>query len=239
MERRRQVFLGYCHGRNTHQPFTASLTQAMDAECNKDLIGGVIHVGGLYVDDNRNRIAQMFLDCPEGEWLLMLDTDIVFAPETVSLLVDIAEDNECAILSGLYVGTPTEEGLVVPIWFVRGENGQFQSVAKLKTDGPQELDAVGMGVCLIHRNVFESMARAYADDPWHWFGRDIYIDRGIAKRAGEDITFCLRAQALHFQIWGDARINVGHIKERVLTIETLFKENSVQVKPAEAVQHGK
>src|SRR5215813_11564779 len=237
------VVVGYCHGQKVDATLTPTLLDLMGSPVGKRLVGGVIHLGGLYIDDNRDLIAAKFLAETDAEWLWMLDTDIIFPPEVLEMMLESAHPQLRPILSALYVGRMDGQTLT-PIWCeIDPDTHEYHSVKKLDPSGPQELNAVGMGCCLIHRSVLEAMREVHSQ-PWYWFGRDLYLvehEDGTEewKRLGEDQTFCKRAWALGFPTHGDCRIQVGHTKPHVYSVEDLIKEGSIRLEPKKEPNNGK
>ncbi len=224
MGKDRKVALGYVSGGGWKESFGRSLVQlALYDKDNRDVIDGLAFNNGLYVDQNRNGLAQTFLSSP-CEWLFQLDTDIAFDPDTLDRLLDTAKETDAKIVSGLYIGRINmKEGgpQLCPVWFMKKPSGYFRTVGELRT-APQEVDAVGMGCVLIHRSVFEAFP--YEGHPRRWFSCEDRLVDGKWEFFGEDIVFCDRAKALGFKIVGNSLIQVDHDKGQMLTVELMVKE---------------
>ena len=76
----------------------------MDAlRANPDVWGDRIRGNsGANVSKARNEIARRFLDESEDEWLLMVDTDLLFATDFILGLLEAADPEERPVISGLY-----------------------------------------------------------------------------------------------------------------------------------------
>ena len=220
------VCTGYCYG-TREEEFVDSLRdlQIFDAAHN-GLVQHEAKIRGLYIEENRNNVVRDFLNTKDS-WLVSLDTDIHFRPEMVYALYDVADPVKRPIVSGIYFGR-LAKGRLVPIWFMDTQKGQYTTVKQVEPDSgqPQELDAIGMGFCIIHRSVFEKLAEIHAKDHWTWFGRDeaLNAEDGQIHHLGEDLSFCRRARAAGFPIYGHAGIQVGHIKKQALSYELWLRE---------------
>src|ERR1700677_745066 len=93
-----------------------------------------------------------------------------------------------------------------------------------------ELDAVGMGCCLVHKTVLEKMAETPDFRRLQWFGREI-IDHegGIIGRYGEDVAFCNRAQRAGFKIYGHGGVAIDHVKSRKENVQTFTERIQLSV----------
>lgn len=233
MKNQGTVALGYCFGTQAKE-FRDSLRdlQIYNAQ-HGGLFQAEIPVEGCYIEENRNQMVRRFLaripTIPHLEWLLSVDADIDFVPEMAYAIYEQADRVERPIMSGVYFSRLGDEGRICPVWFMDKKNGKYSTPPTLN-GGLQELDAVGMGFCLIHRSVIDKMAEVYANDSWTWFGRDAVFnteDRTY-HHLGEDLTFCRRAKQLGFPVWGHAAIQVGHIKKTGLSYEDWLKEHHPQ-----------
>lgn len=225
------VGVGYAHGGMVHEPFLRSMLNAWVFDHDRmRLIQGYFTSGGLYVAVNRNKVCEEFLK-QDGEWLWMLDTDIVFPEDTLYRLLKLATDNDCQILSALYFGRLlSERNATQPIWLMESDTGVYQTLAEFSAGHLYRVDCVGMGCCLIHRSVLERMKEVFNKDEWIWFGHDTVTKKdGSVTHLGEDVTFCRRIRSLGIDIYGSSDVIVGHIKSRTENLET-FAEMTGQLK---------
>jgi GT2 family glycosyltransferase len=209
-----KISIGYIHGGTLENEFVASLFNflAHDSNNRRVVDGKVIKIRGAYLDDNRNEVVREFME-RDHDYLLFLDTDHTFPPELIYALIDTAADHSFPICSALYFGELKEKALQ-PVWFqpqVDGEGLRVMDSFQMGLVHP--VSAVGMGCCLIRRDVLEVVGKAHADDAWPWFGRDQYTYKGRKYAYGEDMCFCVRAGKLGFQTWGHAGLVLGHIKK--------------------------
>jgi hypothetical protein len=76
---------------------------------------------------------------------------------------------------------------------------------------PFTVDYVGFGWVLVKHGVFESM-----DYPWFGPKLQVFENGEVQDFCGEDVSFCLDAKSLGYEIWVDPRIRVGHEKIRII-----------------------
>lgn len=160
----------------------------------------------------RNGLVAEFLDT-DCEWAWFVDTDMVFAPDTLDRLVDRAHETGYSIVGALCAMVGSSRP--IPNLFYDSRDGMFDSPVDYP-EGPTPVAATGTGCVLIHRNVFEAIRRDRTDGDWAWFNTDIRPDpvTGKPMMLGEDLTFCLRARESGFGVLVDCDIEVGHHKDR-------------------------
>lgn len=185
--------------------FVVSLMRLADARGITKAIFANGDVGRL--DEGRNRVAGEFLKT-DAEWLLWLDTDIVFTVQDFDKLLMRGKTNP--IVSGLYFRAsdpPTPCAM-------RYKDGRARVLETVPPGKVISVDTAGFGFMLTHREVLEKML-AQDFNPTHpWF------DNGQIGPAGQtladDASFCWRAKQLGYDIILDTDVRVGHIKPRPL-----------------------
>jgi len=164
----------------------------------------------LGADMRRGKDQKPFNGQVEYDYLLWIDSDVIFSPEHFQRLLDHKVD----IVSGLYLMEGAKEFATVKDWdegfFIA--NGRFQFLTLQDLAFCRNLIDVaytGMGFMLVRRGVFEAME-------YPWF-------KPLEKRIGhmvdftmEDVAFCLRAREKGFKIFVDPAVRVGHEKGVVL-----------------------
>jgi hypothetical protein len=210
--------IGWCDGGNVTGAFTMSLLGYREFDfANRKLHSAFLRVPGAFIADNRNTILKEFLN--RGiPWLLMLDSDVEFSPTAPHALVDEAEARGIKVLSGAYFTTMGKKETFSVVWLKRHKPTPYRLLRADDLDVDEmitEVDAVGMGMCLIHRAVAEAVTASVGDDPRGPFGRMVVADdEGTKHLLGEDLSFCRRAQDLGFRIYGHGGIIGGHHKTR-------------------------
>ncbi|MEM2904993.1 MAG: hypothetical protein QW587_04560 [Candidatus Bathyarchaeia archaeon] len=171
-------------------------------------------------DQSRNIVATEALR--EGcEWVLFLDTDIVFPSYTIRRLLS----HNRPIVTGLYFRRHPE---VFPELFKYDETGALRPLTVDEVlqryrmpDDLIEVDGCGAGCLLVHRSVFEDLKdhvplkTIYGEhlgnlEYYEFFKYTI----GEAKRGySEDLEFCDRVRRRGWTIVCDLRVNCGHLTQ--------------------------
>jgi hypothetical protein len=202
-----EIGIGYVHPGMEHEIFAVSLRRFAQAFPQTAFIG--VESGPL-IARHRNRILDAFVKEEGLTHLLMCDTDIGFMPEQV---VQLMTDRK-PIVSGLYhlldadgtlraAGCKVVDGVYLPL-----------EARDLKRETFQ-VDAVGMGFCLIERRVITELLErdhlaGLGEHPHLWpFAEILYNGQAI----GEDVTFCLRSE---YRSWLNPNVRVQHTKRVIL-----------------------
>ena len=147
------------------------------------------------------------------DYQLWIDSDIVFNTEKFWQLVLMDQD----IASGWYM---TEDGKTTSVahWMeeddFRNNGGVMnhetgESISKRRK--PFTVDYTGFGWVLIKKGVFENL-----EYPWFAPKMQVFESGEVQDMCGEDVSFCLDAKEMGYDIWCDPRIRVGHEKMRVI-----------------------
>ena len=178
-----------------HDPsyhYTVSLANLLTVSAGTSI--GYFTSRGSLVALRRNLIAERALSCG-ADWLLWIDADQSFPPDTLKRLLAHRLD---------FVGCniPIRYDPIGPTAGRLGEDGRVRHIwTEPGNKNVEPVDVLGMGVCLVHRRVFEA-----AKAPW--FG-------GTA----EDHEFCLKSAQAGFRPHVDHGLSweIGHVGERMLT----------------------
>jgi hypothetical protein len=79
-----------------------------------------------------------------------------------------------------------------------------------RRSGLEEVGALGLGFCLMKAPIFERV-------PKPWFATEIGDDGELI--CGEDVHFCNQARIAGVPVFVDHDLTIGHIAERILTLE--------------------
>lgn len=189
--------------------------------------------------ESRQRHFDRFL--ADGHtWLLMLDADMVFAPDTLERLLS----HDVEYVSGYYVQRRYHP--MLPVWFrpVR-EWPPEPFLAEPERGRLHELGASGWGCVLLHRGVIEDTRARVLKGQWDiledemtfWpydaavvmaalsrgdidaLRRELRPLRGQYDRqpVGSDIRYPFLARAAGYTLWGDPDVRPGHVVSYPLT----------------------
>jgi len=154
--------------------------------------------GSKVIPFAREQVNQFVLDNYHGAThILNVDDDMVFPPDTLEKLLSYDKD----IVGVLYTGR-TKPWL--PQIFKKVD-GKFKHWLFPPGNDVFQADAVGFGLTLIKRQVFEQLSK-----PWFQF----YLGD-----KGEDLYFCEKAKDAGFEIWVDGTSEYGHMGEHMFTMK--------------------
>ncbi|MBQ1047865.1 hypothetical protein KBX50_05250 [Micromonospora sp. C51] len=197
-------------------------TIATDREDACRLAGWTQVRSGANVAAARNRLVNWFLDT-HADWLLMVDTDMVWTPEDVTTLLAHAHPDAAPIVGGLCFAKEFDSGAVWPTLFEAEDAGGFPRLFRFHSWPPNALyqvDGTGAAFLLVHRTVFETVAARGFSVAYPWFQET----ENPAGRVSEDLTFCLRARACGYPVHVHTGVQVGHIKTHVVTAGTYLSQ---------------
>ena len=145
-------------------------------------------INGYSISENRNWLAAQAVK-NECEYLLMIDDDMVFPPDTAKVLVSRDKD---------IIGVPYHTKVYPHNITVMLAEGVTMSETE-----PNEVTAIGAGVLLIKTNVFKKV-------PQPWFDIDKF-ENGATKM-GEDYWFCNKAYSYKYKIYSEPTLKgLAHI----------------------------
>ena len=157
--------------------------------------------------ENRNELARRVMafeskSALRFDYVLWLDTDIVFTFEQVQSLISMLEGGK-EFVSGVYYN-PKGEG-IIPVAYHKNKE-RYAPLSEGELGGTIEVDAVGFGFCAMGAGLLRRSLEKYGNRP---FDIRAFADGGIV---GEDQIFCERAKELGAKIWLDTSIVVRHAK---------------------------
>ena len=147
------------------------------------------------------------------DYILWIDSDMVFTPEDFFKLIDHDKD----IVSGMYkmsddVNFATVENMDEK-YFEQWMHYQFMQDKDIEAKKGQlfKADYTGMGWMLVRKGVFEKMKY-----PYFYPRKKVWKKYGWEEFVWDDVEFCLRARENGHDIWIDPKIRIGHEKIKIL-----------------------
>lgn len=171
--------------------------------------------GGIV--EGRNTAVERFLQA-DAEWLMWIDTDMGFAPDSIDQLVAAAHPTERPIVGGLcFTQKETEvDGLggfrtapspTLYRWVDVGDGRQgFTPWYDYPANELVQVAGTGSAFILIHRSVLEKLG----EDGPTWYNR--LTNPTTSQLLSEDLSFCGRAVQAGFPIYVDTRVKTTHMK---------------------------
>ena len=185
----------------TKAEFVVSLLGLQTNTCDVQIS---MKIGSL-VYNARNYLAmKAFTD--ECDYVFWLDSDMTFVPETLSMLLQDAEQG-MDYVTGLCFSRqlPTNPVIAKSITWERDEkSGIVTHDAELYKDYPRdqvfEIAGSGMACCLMKTSLLGDVAESFRLSPFY-----------PMPLLGEDYSFCWRLGKLGVKMYCDSRVKCGHI----------------------------
>lgn len=173
--------------------------------CIKRLIIQGLRQGDIVLDPaihmplvgGTNRIVNAFMDETICNSLLIFDDDMVFACNDVQKLR--ASGQEYGVLSALYASRRYPYNPNV----FRSVYRNLNNIHDL--NGVINVEAVGMGMTLIRREVVDALRKGYGKkDVFQW------------DRYGEDMAFCKCVRNMGFKVGLNCDVSIGHVTSSIV-----------------------
>ena len=149
---------------------------------------------GMPIDLAREQMVRSALK-HDIEYIFMLDSDVVLTdPNSVLNLIKISKQFNLPVVSGLYFAK--KHNVIHPAaWKIierKGNEIKLAPIADIEKHIKErhiiEVDAIGMGVVLIRRDVFDRLEESKPNEPFFVWG----LGRPNLPQVSEDFFFCLR-----------------------------------------------
>lgn len=240
-----KVVIGFCCAGHVEAEFCMSMTDALIYDAMQQQLitgpgGGVVGLqSSPRIAETRSQIVEAFLQSPvyqdedgfRPDWLLMVDSDMVFKGEDIYTLLASADPVDKPIVGGLcFAGG--HSGVLFPTLYQlhKGEDGLSTSpIMEYEHGAMYKVGATGCAFLLIHRQALIKIGKAFstmpngARNPYPWFTEG-NID-AYGRAFGEDIAFCIRAGACGIPVYVNTNVRIGHVKRQILT-ERLYDDRN-------------
>lgn len=176
---------------------------------SRDDIIRVAARSGPGIARNRNLIAGWFLQESGADWLLWVDSDMVFTGDDLEALLAFDEP-----LIGAHALRVNEGGTTSTAAVMRQDDGTFAAFEETERTIPLEpVDGIGMAFTLIHRDVYDAVGVTTGHPHRERFAE--LNAQGKTQLVGEDVGFCLYAAEKGFTPRLAPGVKVGHVKTAV------------------------
>ena len=242
-----KVAIAYVHGMEVAHSWHQSLMSliAHDVANKQRVIGGgwlatKYGTGGIVAA--RNDTVKQFLTMDHVDWLMWIDTDMGFEADAVDRLMESADPKNAPIVGGLCwmmreVGTDGVGGMIVQPaptvfdWMQNtGDDGTVVSGYTVVPDYPRDqlfqCAATGSAFVLIHKSVFQRVAEDYGSS---WYSP--VLNQTSKQWISEDLSFCMRANALEIPVHIHSGVKTTHLKH--LWLDERLADRISAVEPPE------
>lgn len=220
-----KIAIGMINYGNIRAEVSSSLAEIFQNDnFNKKLVSGLIQNQGPYIDDNRNKVVEIFLHS-NSEWLLFIDTDVEVTLDHIYTLYDIATFNNLYILGGIYFYGESHHSLNIRPMIMQKDKNNISSISyDIPLDKNYfEVDTVGTGSMIIHRSVFEKINNFGPDNKNYWFRT---YDENIGF-IGEDVYFCNLAKKFGYKVYATSKVMPNHYKTVIFNYEIFAKQRNL------------
>jgi GT2 family glycosyltransferase len=213
------VVAGYVHPGTVRAEFAASVLDLV-VKGPEPVETVLAYQSGPNIATGRNQLVNTFLTEYTSPWLLMLDTDMVFAEDTAGRLIAAADPSDRPVVGALCFSQN----------YAGGTGGKYSTMYDLTEPEPGRLafarrsewpenecvpvSATGAACLLMHRGALEKVAASTGDLAAPWF-REVPVGAPLSLM-GEDLTFCLRCAAAGIPVHVHTGVQVGHMKTVML-----------------------
>lgn len=216
-ERKGNLFLGWIRPALVHGEFMESMLGTVAA--GWEHLDGWKAVRTVSLAAGRNSLVHHFLYETQAKWLLLVDTDMVWQPDAVELLLAAADPQKAPIVGGLCFGQDRASGRLLPTLYDHSPNsGRFHRISPwlaegfVRTGGVVQVGGTGAAFLLVHRDVFVAIGEKHSV-AYPWFQE---TETSTGDQISEDLTFCQRAAAAGFPLYVHTGARIGHIKDRAV-----------------------
>jgi GT2 family glycosyltransferase len=156
-----------------------------------------IVIGSRQIHYARNDLVRAGL-ASNVDYICFIDADMTFPPDTLHRLYFNSKDIVGVLYPGRVKPHPPN------IFYFNNDKVLVQAEKADRTTEIIEVDAVGTGVMLIRKKVFQEL-------PYPWF-----FYRGDYS---EDIMFCKEARKAGYRIYVNTTLDIGHVGDQIFKLE--------------------
>lgn len=170
---------------------------------------------GSLVYNARNNLARQAIKA-EADWVLWLDSDMVFNPDFLQRMLKVCTENDIDFLTALCF---RRKPPYTPCLFDRldkVDKGASYTALLSVPEGRFQVGGCGFAGVLMSTDVLISVSAKFNGrmfDPMDGFG--------------EDVAFCWRARQCGYDIWCDSDIEMGHVGQFIST-RAVFESYAAQ-----------
>ena len=190
-----------------YEPFVSAMVQMVQYTA----------YNGPHIYYNRSTVGSQadarntLVDEIQGDWLLMLDTDMVFTPSIVVDLLEIADKNKIDVLTGLYY---QRRAPYYPLAY-RQVNEKFLTIDPSESEHPViPIDGAGGGCLFVRRKVFDRIKNELKEKPFTIIGS-----------LGEDLSVFSRLKKLEIHVYLAKDIKLEHLTLQGITRKDYLEYN--------------
>lgn len=193
----------------------------------------------------RNGIVSDFLAQENADWLMWIDTDMGWEPNSVDRLLEAADPVERPVMGGLCFAQREDESdgvggfrpVVWPVlmdWTFVDQQGGWQVRWDYPRNTVTRCHGIGSAFVLIHRSAFERVKARYVElsgNP-NWAGWYTKVSNPTTgELVGEDLSFCARLMQLEIPVHVNTGVQTTHRKDVHLQEQDYWIQRAVAPAP--------
>ena len=172
--------------------------------------GEYIHKSKATVSYHESARNQLVEDS-KGDWVLMLDTDHMFAPDLLDRLLFLKKKYNCRVINGIYQYKFAPHAPVMNLW---GPNNEVVPITDWSRDEEiLEIGSCGGGCLLADRSVFREIQLSFKTNPF-----------SIIQGLSEDYSFFLRCKQLGIKVHMAPKVQCHHVINTALSVDDYMPE---------------
>jgi len=236
-----KVVIGYLQDGRPHGEFMESMLDLVqyDFSLHQRIVNGggrLSFRAGHNLSGPRNMVVKKFLEYGKADWLWMVDSDMTFTPDTVERLLEYADPDKAPIVGGLCFAFDDAGDIRPTLYGLVGDSPETLRVVRYYEwvpDAMYQVEATGAACLLIHKTALERIRDAEDlpnrvgkhgfNDAFPWFQETEHQGQPVS----EDFTFCWRAGILGIPVFVNTAVQLGHVKDRLLTMESYFLQRGL------------
>ena len=183
-----------------HEKFVESLTNLTKHLCELGIEFDICFERGTLVYIARDKLVKKAIN-EEFSHVLWLDADMVFDPDMIDILLEMKEDMVCGLFRGRH------EKRMVCLYSSLSPITRYEALdsnPELLND-ILEVDACGFGCVL---TTVELLSKIFYENDFTCFTP--------MRMFGEDLSFCVRAKELGYNIYCNPKAEVGHVGNAII-----------------------
>lgn len=189
--------------------YVQSLAETLAYLSTRNITYKYVNCQGSPVNLARDKVAAEIMKYSYKK-VIWIDSDIGFTPNDFMKLYDSDKD----IISGAYLLANGNTSTIV-LFPQDRKQGKVELLKNdiLKMSRPVKAESVGFGFIAISSNVFGKLSKPY----FELFNSVLRLgNKEIYLTVGEDISWCIKAKNVGFDIWFDPAVLVNHMKSHNL-----------------------
>lgn len=189
---------------------------------------------GIRTDRNRNVILKETLEKGDVDYILWLDTDMIYPVDIIVRYLMIKGGFD--VIGCMYFKRVAPHD---PVVYVRskkeipGRDKLYNAVdpASFKFNNVYPVDGVGYGGMMVNMKVYDKLG----DKKWTHYGKNHHLPFDAPDRLTHDLVFCQAVQKAGFKILVHGSIRAGHLALKTITEDDYRYHRGIKPKESKVI----